>query len=202
MTYKISPVFREFLLTLDFVLKWEGGLVDSKDDYGGLTNIGITQDSYNTFCKVTSRPTKSVKNLTEIDVVDFYWFDRYIPSCADKLPYPLSLVIFDTSVLFSVGASFSFINEYLLNRPTDYSIKGLELLIKQLKEGKSPTDIALGICDCREKEHRRVVNRNPSQKVFLSGWLNRLDDLRTVIKQYKERKESLWRYRTRTSQPS
>lgn len=202
MTYKFSPVFREFLLALDFIIKWEGGLSDDDNDYGGITNIGITQDSYDMFCQVTSRPSKLVKDLTEIDVVDFYWLDRYIPSCANKLPYPLSLVVFDTSVLFSVGASFSFINEYLFNKPSDYSSKGIDVLIQQLKEGKSVVDIASGICDCREKEHRRVTDKDISQDVFLDGWLNRLNDLRTIIKQYKDRKELLWRFKTRTSQLS
>ncbi len=197
MTYKTSPTFREFLNTL-----WEGGLTNHNKDYGGLTNVGITQDSYNTFCTRTSRPSKPINNLTEIDIVNFYWFDRYVPSYADKLPYPLSLVIFDTSVLFSVGASFSFINEYLFNNPVDYSTKGINLLLKQLKEGESVISIAEGICDCREKEHRKVINKDISQDVFLDGWLNRLDDLRTIVKQYKDRKELLWRYKTQTSQPS
>ena len=49
-------------------------------------------------------------------------------------------------------------------------------------------NIALVICDCREKEHRRVASKDSSQKVFLDGWLNRLNDLRTIIKQYKEKK--------------
>lgn len=190
-TYKFSPAFREFLIALDFILKWEGGFSSDNNDYGGITNIGITQDSYDMFCQITSRPNKLVKDLTEIDGVDFYWFDRYIPSCANKLPYPLSLVVFDTSVLFSVSASFSFINEYLFDKPSDYSSKGINILIQQLKENKSVVDIALGICDCREKEHRRVASKDSSQKVLLDGWLNRLNDLRTIIKQYKEKKESL-----------
>lgn len=201
-TYKFSPAFREFLIALDFIFKWEGGFSSDNNDYGGITNIGITQDSYDMFCQITSRPNKLVKDLTEIDVVDFYWFDRYIPSCANKLPYPLSLVVFDTSVLFSVSASFSFINEYLFDKPSDYSSKGINVLIQQLKEDKSVVDIALGICDCREKEHRKVTNKDISQDVFLDGWLNRLDNLRTIIKQYKERKELLWRFKTQTSQPS
>ena len=110
MTYKINPGFKEFLLALDFILKCKGVLSNDSKDYGGVTYTEITQDSYDTYCKRVSKNRKLVKDLTEINVVDFYWLDRYIPSGADKLPYPLSLVIFDTSVLFSVEASFSFVN--------------------------------------------------------------------------------------------
>ena len=110
MTYKINSVFKEFLLALDFILKWKGVLSNDSKDYGGVTYTGITQDSYDTYCKRVSKNRKLVKDLTEINIVDFYWLDRYISFGADKLPSPLSLVIFDTSVLFSVEASFSFVN--------------------------------------------------------------------------------------------
>jgi lysozyme family protein len=199
MTYKINSVFREFLLALDFILKWEGGLSNDSKDYGGVTYTGIKQDSYDTFCRRVSKNRKLVKDLTKINVVDFYWLDRYIPYGADKLLYLLSLVVFDTSVLFSVETSFSFVNEYLYKGPISYSIKGMKVLLEQVKANKSIANIALGICDCREKEHRRVASKDSSQKVFLDGWLNRLNNLRTIIKQYKEKKESLWRYKTQTS---
>lgn len=202
MSNHFNPAFREFLLALDFIFKWEGGISNEVNDYGGLTNVGITQDSYETFCNRLSIPYKSVTELIEEEIVDFYWLDRYIPSGADKLPYPLSLVMFDTSVLFSVDSSYSFINEYLYNDPEDYSDKGLEFLLVKLKEGLSPIDVAHGICDCREKEHRRVTSNDNSQDIFLEGWLNRLNDLREIINKYKNKNEHLWRYKMQTSVPS
>lgn len=202
MTYKLNPAFREFLLCLDFVMKWEGGYSDYPSDYGGVTYKGITQASYRTYCDRTGKINKPVASLTEIDVVEFYWFDRYLSIKCDKFPYPLSLIIFDNAVLFSPSASLSFVNEYIYKDPEDYSFKGVELLLIKVKKGLSPKEAALAICDCREKEHRRVVNKDSSQEVFLSGWMNRLNNLRELIRQHKDRHKHICPYKTKTLPPS
>ncbi|MFN8493825.1 MAG: glycosyl hydrolase 108 family protein [Caldilineaceae bacterium] len=72
-----------------FVLRWEGGYVNDPNDPGGETNYGISKRSY---------PQLDIANLTLDQAVEIYQRDYWQASGADKLPWPLSLVHFDSAV--------------------------------------------------------------------------------------------------------
>ena len=77
-----------------FVLKWEGGYVNDPRDPGGETNMGISKNSY---------PALDIANLTRDQAVAIYQRDYWQASGADKLPWPLCLMHFDTAVNAGVG---------------------------------------------------------------------------------------------------
>jgi len=80
---------KNFEIALQFVLKWEGGLVEDKNDPGGLTKYGISQKSY---------PYEDVKNMTLERAKEIYYQNYWLKSDCDKIPFPMNLIIFDTSV--------------------------------------------------------------------------------------------------------
>jgi lysozyme family protein len=45
----------------------------------------------------------------------------------------------------------------------------------------NPLQLALKLCDRREERYYAIVRANPTQRKFLKGWLNRLNDLRHSI---------------------
>jgi lysozyme family protein len=45
-----------------------------------------------------------------------------------------------------------------------------------------PHKLALRLCDRREEKYYAIVRANPTQRKFLKGWLNRLNDLRREIR--------------------
>lgn len=166
---------------LKFVLKWEGGLSNHPSDRGGLTNFGITQGVYDSYRMKKGLMTRSVALITKDEVEEIYYKHYWIPSKADKMPKPLDLAVFDTAVNMGVKTAAKLLQRALNSvNKTKVQVDGvignrtLNAILKVNDIGK----LVKAFLDLREQRYRQIVERNPSQKVFLRGWLNRLNDLR------------------------
>ncbi len=162
---------------LKFTLKWEGGKVDHPVDPGGRTNRGITQRTYDTFRKLQGLSSQDVFNATEQETINIYRELYWKPCKADRMILPLAIVHFDTAVLFGVGGAIEFLQEAL----------GLEADGKfgtntqAAFQGANNQNTAFKIIDGRIAYHKQRVQRSPSQRVFLQGWINRAEDLKKFI---------------------
>lgn len=138
----------KFIKSIGFVLKWEGGYVNHPSDPGGETRYGISKKTY---------PKIDIKNLTKDEAIKIYEKDFWIPSGAVLARWPLCLVILDAAVNMGVKRSLRWV------------------------EATEDIDDALvraqRICDLREAFYQRLA-KMARFKVFLKGWLNRLNDLR------------------------
>lgn len=155
----------EYPNMLKFVLAREGGYVNRKTDRGGPTNKGITQVTYNSYRRSKDLPTIDVKNITQQEVEDIYYNNYYKASGADKIENPrLALYVFDTAILHGV-----------------YGAK------QMLKKSGGDLDKFEQI---RRDSYYKDVEKNPEQKEYLKGWLNRVDHLKdyahTVLPQERE----------------
>lgn len=74
---------------IGFVLRWEGGYANNPNDPGGETNYGISKRSY---------PDLDIRNLTRDQAIAIYERDYWHRSGAANLPWPMSLVHFDSAV--------------------------------------------------------------------------------------------------------
>lgn len=142
----------QFLKALVFTLKWEGGYSNHPNDSGGATNKGITQRTYNQYRKAKKLPIQSVRKLTDNEMNYIYYTSYYLPSTAFQLKPKLAVVVFDTAVHSGVGRA-----KDLLNHTTE----------------------ANKYIDLREDFLRRISRGK--NKVFLKGWINRMNDLRKYI---------------------
>jgi lysozyme family protein len=103
---------------LNFVLAHEGGLVDDKNDPGGLTNFGICQRSY---------PELDIRNLTKFEAGQIYRSDYWDKIGGDDLVWPLDICVFDTAVNCGRGRAILFQNntlnwqDYLIRRIAHYN---------------------------------------------------------------------------------
>jgi len=86
-----------FEVTLDAVLRWEGGYADDAADPGGATRYGITRRTLSRWRD--RRVTKAeVRALTRDEAAAIYraW---YWDACrCDELPEPIALAVFDAAV--------------------------------------------------------------------------------------------------------
>ena len=148
-----------FDIALKFVLKWEGGYSENPNDLGGRTNKGITQNTYNAYLKAHNKPQKSVKLITMEEVGNIYLYSYWIAAGCDKLPPKLAVLHFDSSINVGIGRANTFLKQ---------SKKNVQTYIK-LRHDKYVEFAKYG-----------------NQKVFLSGWLNRLADLEKFLLTVKD----------------
>lgn len=128
----------EFERALEFVLKWEGGYVNDPADPGGETKYGISKRSY---------PGLDIRGLTRDEAGDIYWTDYWLRAGCEGLEWPLSLVVFDTSV--------------------NMGVRRAEVFMKKAGDWR---DLVM----LRVEFYARLARRSPG---YLRGWINRAVDL-------------------------
>ena len=166
-----------FETALKFTLKWEGGFVDNPADPGGATNEGVTQAVYNSYRSKDGLPKQSVKDITNAEVGNIYQTEYWDPSLAGEMVLPLSVAQFDTAVNFGVGGAIEFLQEAL-----GVGIDGIAgAQTKSALNAKNNKATALAIANERIQYRHKRVAEDPSQKVFLQGWLNRDNALKKYV---------------------
>ncbi len=166
-----------FESSLPFILRWEGGYVNNPNDPGGATNKGVTQTVYDDWRRKQGLPPRGVKQITDAEVQAIYDTGYWLPPRCNVLQQPLDLVQFDTAVNMGPGRAVRF-----LQRAVGCAVDG----------GFGPNTLkSVDACDlgatlvtyCNEREayYRRLAERNPKLKIFLKGWLNRLNALRKEV---------------------
>ena len=130
--------FRE---ALKFTLKWEGEYSNDSDDPGGETKWGITKKSY---------PKLKIKDITPEQALDIYHQDYWLASGCDDIPFPYSVVVFDTAVNCGV------------DRTKDW-----------VRKSKNIDDLI----EFRKRHYMDIVNRNNRMIKYARGWWNRMQDL-------------------------
>jgi len=139
-----------------WILKWEGKTyVNNPKDTGGCTKYGITyinnKASLNAI-GINSGP--EIEHLTQDQAEEIY-ITKYWNPVAATLSYPMNWVYFNAAVNNGPGNAQKF-----------YS--------------KSNGDYNTFI-DVQRQFYNDIVKNNPSQSIFLKGWLNRLNNLSACI---------------------
>jgi lysozyme family protein len=163
---------------LAHILKSEGGYVNHPNDRGGPTNKGITTGTYDTYRKVKGLPVQSVKDISDDEVQDIYYKSYWLKAHCDKLPFPLSLLVFDMSVNSGPLRAIKMLQRILgLGQDGIVGAKTLAA-IESIKDARGASQDYL---EEREAFYRAIVVNDSSQGVFLKGWLSRLDKLRKLM---------------------
>ena len=144
-----------FKKALQFVLKWEGGYVNNPNDKGGATNKGITQGTYNSWLISKGQQRKDVKFISQNEVEEIYYKNYWLKAGCQNMSKKFAVLAFDTAVNMGVGR----VREFL--QAADY--KHPEKFIK-----------------AREAKYREFASYG-NQKIFLQGWLNRLNALASFV---------------------
>ena len=144
-----------FKKALQFVLKWEGGYVNNPNDKGGATNKGITQGTYNSWLISKGQQRKDVKFISQSEVEEIYYKNYWLKAGCQNMSKKFAVLVFDTAVNMGVGR----VREFL--QAADY--KHPEKFIK-----------------AREAKYREFASYG-NQKIFLQGWLNRLNALASFV---------------------
>lgn len=168
---------QRFENSLPFILRWEGGYVNHRNDPGGPTNRGITQVVYDTWRLRQGMSKRDVQLLEEAEMRAIYEAGYWMPPRCDLLKSQLDLVQFDTAVNMGVGRAVRFLQNVAGCEADGDFGPGTERAVAACDQGSAMA----AYCDAREQFYRRLVEKDAKFEVFLKGWLNRLHALRQEI---------------------
>lgn len=155
------------------VLEHEKGYVNHPDDRGGPTNYGITQATLSRYLK---RPASidDVRLMPLSTAKTIYRGDYWAAIRGDQIQSQLvANHCLDMCVLRGVGAAPKAI-QTVLGVKVDGVLGPVSLAA--LNQNSS-SRFLLGFYRVCAKAFAGIAAANPTQLVFLNGWLNRLDDM-------------------------
>lgn len=173
---KDEPTESAFDFAFNFVLGNEGGYSNHPADRGGPTNWGIIQSRYSEYL---GRPASvaDVKAMTKDTAKAiykrYYWNTLNLDGVNNM---KVATAIFDQGV----------------NRGTGTIARAVQKIVKVTADGEigpkslkainaqDPSQLVNKIADNAEAAYRAIVAKNPSQQVFLKGWLRRAAHVRSL----------------------
>lgn len=154
------------------ILKWEGGFSNHPLDKGGATNKGITIAVFRKYFGLD----KTVEDLRRI--TDGQWDLIFKTGYWDKMKGDQikNQSIANILVDWAWGSGpITAIKR--LQKLLEVRVDGIigPITLRALNEAKQE-DLFKKIWNARRDFFYEIVRRNPSQRVFLRGWMNRLND--------------------------
>lgn len=155
------------------LIKREGGYVNDPNDSGGPTKYGITQRTLSAWREV-SCSVSDVKNLTEDEALAIYRAEYYLLPRIDALPVSLQKHVFDIGVNSGPRTAIRLlqrsINTFGKNIVED-GIIGPQTL--DALNGVSLIAVNDTLVSLRIDFYNDIVNKEPGNKRFLNGWIDR-----------------------------
>lgn len=167
----ISP---DLLKSLKFVLAWEGGYVNNPADPGGATNKGVTKAVYDAWRDEHGQALRDVRKMTDDEMQAIYEARYWIPAHCPSLEHALNLVQLDTAINMGTGRATRFLQAAVGARVDGAFGPGTASCVANCDMGVA----IVKYCDTREAFYRNLAVSRPAMKIFLKGWLNRLNALR------------------------
>jgi lysozyme family protein len=156
------------------IKKLEGGYVNNPNDKGGCTNSGITISTYRKYFGKT-KTCNDLKKLSEN-----HWMTIFINGYWNKiLGYKIknqSIADFLADWYWHSGSYAIKFTQQILNVSSD-GVVGPKT-IAAINNYPNQKELFQKLWNRRKKQFDDIVKRNPSQKIFLKGWYNRINNFK------------------------
>ena len=173
----------DFDKALTLILKLEGGYVNDPADRGGATNFGVTQKNYDKWRTDNDLDPREVKLISEDEVRTIYQVRYWQMSKADEMPWPVSLVHFDSYVQHRPRVASE-----ILQRATNFVARDqlrvdgiIGPLTIETARRQDPKMLARSIIIERLFFYCRIVERDRTQAKFLKLWRPRMQRVLKVV---------------------
>lgn len=188
-----------FTIAHKFTAKWEGGESDHPDDGGGLTKYGVslkflgglsgTQSNRDVLERMGIRlpiTRQVIYDLTRDQAASLFRWQFWDKLRLGLIPLRPAVVLYDAAVNSGPAQSVK-LAQRGYNRCVAYGqplvVDGIMGPATRAAMQLADTDKCLSaMLDAREAFFQTIVANNPSQQVFLRGWINRVDDLRRYVR--------------------
>jgi lysozyme family protein len=170
-----------FTKCLAFVLQWEGGYVNHKNDHGGATNRGITQANYDAWRIRNGLSRNPVSGISGAEVDAIYRAGYWDAIRADELVDPIDLCVFDAAVQHGPSRAAKWLQR-VVGTLQDGKIGSKTLHALAIKvEADGLNEVLDDYMAIRDGFYHEIVNNDVSQYVFMKGWMNRMASLREAL---------------------
>jgi len=160
-------------LAFKFMYDHEGGTSYDVNDRGGLTRFGICKKQY---------PDVDIANLTLEQADEIYIRDYWLKNKCHLMPTPIAIAVFDSSVNCGVGSGAIWLQKAINSQGDNIGVDGVIGPVTLAKlESCNPYNIAGKIVSNRMRRYSKLISRDPSQRGFITGWINRASDLLDYI---------------------
>jgi len=162
-----------YYYAFDRLMAKEGGYVNHPMDKGGPTNYGITLKSWEEYKGRKMKP-EDIQAITFEDAQQFYRDEYWDKLRLDFVDYdPLAYALFDQAVNRGLGIVAREIQE-IVGVKKDGIIGAKSLTAINSKDGKK---LLFHFVINAQEYYVRIVQRSPTQAVFLLGWIRRTQGL-------------------------
>ena len=183
---------------IPFILKWEGGFANDPTDRGGATNKGVTIATYEAYCKRKGYPRPTVEQLKNIpdahwrEIVKTMYWDKWH---ADEIhSQKVANILVDwvwasgihgikkPQALLGVKADGIVGNKTLSAVNFADPDQLFEAILKERVKFNNGI-VSRSVAAYEKKIGRKATEKelsNYTQKRFLSGWMNRLNDIKKL----------------------
>lgn len=159
------------------ILRREGGYVNHPNDRGGPTNMGITQKTLSSWL---GRPASidDVKRLDKETAKEIYITNYLSGPRIDTLPHDIVPQVFDISINSGPRTAVKIVQK-TINLSGFGPIGADGVMGPKTRNAAEAANNAMGhlfnnaIAYERINFYERIIERNPSQEVFRTGWINR-----------------------------
>jgi type VI secretion system secreted protein VgrG len=173
----------DFLKFIGFVLDHEGRYFENDPNDTGDKGDGKTPGNYGTHFGVdaASHPGIDILHLTEQQAIAIYW-QEWLDEKVDAIPMPARFVYYDDCVNAGRPDATRILQEALVQGGAVLTVDAVLGPVTLVAVAKARADeLALRMLELRDKHYELIAERNPSDARYLTGWLNRVGDLRRSI---------------------
>ena len=155
---------------IPIIKKWEGGYSDNPNDRGGATNSGVTLAVYQSVYG-KNKTKNDLKRMTN-DQWDYIFTKLYWNKwkADDIKSQSIANILVDWVWMSGYGTIKKIQSLFGLTSDGIVGNKTLSYINSNNQE-----EIFKKIWNRRKQFYESLVKNNPSQKVFLKGWMNRLN---------------------------
>lgn len=176
--------------SMKMALRHEGGFVDHPADRGGPTNKGVTLKTWRNYLRAKNPAiadfdcnAASLKEITGDQIAEIYYQGYWRPArCVDMPNEALAAVSFDAAINHGPAQAIRLLQQGAGMAAFDCDGRWGERTRGRVKSAAADS---IGLIDgmllARERFYRQIVRDDPSQGVFLRGWMNRLAGLKAYV---------------------
>ena len=167
---------------INAVIDREGGFVDHPSDKGGATKYGITLGTLTTW-RARLCTDSDIKQIERKEAYEIYYDSYFLRNNIIDLPLKLRHFMLDCAVNHGSKSAIKILQRELLANGYVILVDGICGNITQklagIAEDALGAQLLNSLVERRKQYYRAIVHNNPTQQVFIKGWLKRAESFRT-----------------------